>query len=389
MKIVSSYNGWDPLEEVIVGLPDHACIPHDEPSFNFGSFIGEEELAKCSVGPRSKECINKARIQGDNLERVLQQQCNVKVLRPDIIDWSQSSKTPFFEVEYQFNATCPRDTLIVIGNEIIEAPMSNRARYFESMAYRTILNDMFEKDENMLWTQAPKPTMADSLYNHDFPWDTESKERKDWIKNYRYVTNETEPVFDAADILRLGKDLIVQHSFTTNRKGIEWLRRHTKSRGYRVHEIHFPDDLSPTHIDCTLTAIVPPTNERKGILISCPERPIASDEYKKIFVGSNWEIKEGPQPFQKDVPEFCACSYWLSMNFFMVSPDRAIVEETEIPTINYLETMGIKCIRVPFRDVYSFGGGIHCATLDVRRLGERMDYFPNLTEQEQLTNGCH
>ena len=55
-------------------------------------------------------------------------------------------------------------------------------------------------------------------------------------------------VFDAADVLRLGKDLIVQNSFTTNRKGIEWLRRHTRSRGYRVHEIHFLDDMSPIHI---------------------------------------------------------------------------------------------------------------------------------------------
>ena len=55
-------------------------------------------------------------------------------------------------------------------------------------------------------------------------------------------------VFDAAEVLRLGKDLIVQQSVTTNRKGIDWLRRHTKSRGYRVHEIHFPDDLYPVHI---------------------------------------------------------------------------------------------------------------------------------------------
>lgn len=55
-------------------------------------------------------------------------------------------------------------------------------------------------------------------------------------------------VFDAADVLKLGRDLIVQHGLTTNRKGIEWLRRHTKSRGYRVHEIHFPDDLLPIHI---------------------------------------------------------------------------------------------------------------------------------------------
>ena len=33
-------------------------------------------------------------------------------------------------------------------------------------------------------------------------------------------------LFDAADILRMGKDLFVQHGFTTNLKGSDWLRRH-------------------------------------------------------------------------------------------------------------------------------------------------------------------
>lgn len=35
---------------------------------------------------------------------------------------------------------------------------------------------------------------------------------------------------------------------TANRKGIDWLRRHVKSRGYRVHEIHFKGDYNPIHI---------------------------------------------------------------------------------------------------------------------------------------------
>ncbi|XP_063421694.1 glycine amidinotransferase, mitochondrial-like [Mytilus trossulus] len=375
MDIVSSYNEWDPLEEIILGIPDYACIPHDEPAYR--SKLDAADLNTFTAGLRKDETIQKARVQFDNLARILEYQCNVKLLRPEKIDYSKSIKTPFFEIESQNCAACPRDTLLVVGNEIIETPMSNRARYFESMAYRKILNDIWEKDKNMLWTNAPKPTMADSMYNLDFPWDDKSKERKDWIESYKYVTNETEPVFDAADVLRLGKDLVVQNSFTTNRKGIEWLRRHTKSRGYRVHEIHFPGDLSPVHIDCSLIPLVPPTNERKGILMNCPERPIAPADKERIFSGSNWEIQSAPMPFTTNIPELCQSSYWLCMNLLLVSPDRAIVEETEIPTINYLESLGIKCIRVPFRDVYGFGGGIHCVTSDIRRRGDRKSYFPN------------
>ena len=88
------------------------------------------------AGLRTEPLIHKARIQFDNLNRVLQYQCNVKVLRPEKIDFSQSVKTPFFNIKNQNCAACPRDTLLVIGNEVIETPMSNRARYFESMAYR-------------------------------------------------------------------------------------------------------------------------------------------------------------------------------------------------------------------------------------------------------------
>lgn len=45
-------------------------------------------------------------------------------------------------------------------------------------------------------------------------------------------------------------------------------------------------------------------------------------------------------PFTTKIPELCQSSYWLCMNLLLVSPDRAIVEETEIPTINYLESLG-------------------------------------------------
>ncbi|VDH95463.1 glycine amidinotransferase [Mytilus galloprovincialis] len=375
MKIVNSHNEWDPLEEIILGVPDFWCTPQKEPGY----------LPTSRTGKQSDEYIHKAALQIDNLERVLRFQCNVTVRRPDKIDFTQPVRTPFFSIEHQHGASCPRDTLLVIGNEIIESTMSSRARYFESMAYRTILNDYFEKDEDMLWTMAPKPTMSENMYNSDFPFDTNCQERKDWIQNYKYVINEAEPCFDAAEVLRLGKDLIVQQSMTANRKGIDWLRRHVKSRGYRVHEVHFPGDLNPVHIDASLVPLVPPTNERKGILVNPPDRPITKEDKDRIFTGSSWEILDAPFPNSMVVPESCESSAWLSINLLMVGPDKAIVEETEIPTINFLESLGIKCIRVPYRDSYRFGGSIHCQTSDVRRIGECHNYFPNMDSNENQT----
>lgn len=57
----------------------------------------------------------------------------------------------------------PRDILLVVGNEIIEAPMAWRARFFEYRAYRQIIKEYFNCGAK--WTTAPKPTMADELYD--------------------------------------------------------------------------------------------------------------------------------------------------------------------------------------------------------------------------------
>lgn len=40
------------------------------------------------------------------------------------------------------------------------------------------------------------------------------------------------------------------------------------------------------------------------------------------------------------------------------------------------DRLGFEVVPVPFRDVYPFGGGLHCATTDVYREGECEDYFP-------------
>ncbi|KAJ1467798.1 hypothetical protein T484DRAFT_1857532, partial [Baffinella frigidus] len=79
----------------------------------------------------------------------------VVVRRPDIMDFNLPVKTPDFEVprmntsacprdtilvlgnEGGFEvprmntSACPRDTILVLGNEVIEATMSWRSRFFE------------------------------------------------------------------------------------------------------------------------------------------------------------------------------------------------------------------------------------------------------------------
>ena len=46
--------------------------------------------------------------------------------------------------------------------------MSYRSRYFECYTSRTIIYDLWKADRRVQWVAAPKPTMADSMYNMDF-----------------------------------------------------------------------------------------------------------------------------------------------------------------------------------------------------------------------------
>ena len=70
---------------------------------------------------------------------------------------------PGWEAPCGFCNTCPRDTIITIGNVIIEATMSRRARYLEYLGTRDIVRHLYRNDPNMLWKAAPRPSMNDSM----------------------------------------------------------------------------------------------------------------------------------------------------------------------------------------------------------------------------------
>lgn len=69
------------------------------------------------------------------------------------------------------------------------------------------------------------------------------------------MINEFEPVFDAADFVRCGRDLFVTQSNVTNQAGITWLRRHLGDR-YQIHEIN-SSCPTPMHIDSTFIPLAP------------------------------------------------------------------------------------------------------------------------------------
>ena len=216
---------------------------------------------------------------------------------------------------------------------------------------------------------APKPRLTDEDYRKDYLSDKIGiQKRLEWTEKKFFVTTEEEPLFDAADILRFGKDLVVQHGFTTNLKGIDWIKRHFKN--HRVHTVNFPGDPYPIHIDATFTPI------KEGLIINNPQRKLP-EEQRRLFEKNGWEIIDAAQPAHNEPPPLCYSSVWLSMNVLVLDPKTVCVEKSERYQAEQLDKLGMEVVPVELRDAYAFGGGIHCCTADVYREGEKKDYFPN------------
>jgi len=249
---VCSYNEWDPLEEVIVGIVDGAMVPSWHTIHRATVLPGQEKqmesLAKRTQKqplPYPEWLVQAATKCVNEFAHILESE-GVVVRRPDVVDYSASFRTPDWQVMNGFCSANPRDVFLVIGNEIIEAPMADRSRYFESWAYRSLLKEYLKGGAK--WVAAPKPQLLDAQYDPDYKIPAPGEER-------RFVITEFEPTFDAADFVRFGRDIFVQKSHVTNSLGIEWVRRHLGDE-YRVHEVQ---SLCPQalHIDTTLVPLAP------------------------------------------------------------------------------------------------------------------------------------
>jgi len=364
---INSHNEFDPLRTIMFGNIENSCnIPNEFPC-KIRSFNNCNNNIKMS-----DDKINKANFLRNNLKKILQDTYSVNIIESPKYDHSNNIKTPYWSVTNTNEHSCPRDTFSIIGNTILEASMSWRCRYFESLIFHKPLLDIYNIDTNCKWIQAPKSLMSDNLYNFNYPIELEN--RKNCNIN---MLNEQEPVFDAADIVRCGKDLFVQKGFTTNYSGINWLNRQFGNE-YRIHTVDLKNNITPTHLDAEFSIL------RPGLLMTCPDKPLNDDLYNMINNEENdWNIIQAPNPVNNKMVDGCFSSPWLSMNVLSIDENTIIVEEKEKNLIDLLESYSFNVIPVPFFDAYMFGGGFHCQTLDLHRDGYLKSYFPYLDRINQ------
>jgi len=380
-KIVNCWNEWDPLKRVVLGRPEGTQIPAPEPAWEYDCPRGGFPLGRWGMFPQ--EMVDKANDQMENFASIMEK-------RGIMVDWVEVHpvmleprpvSTPDWTQLNMRGTNNPRDLFLPVGNEIMETPCCKRSRYYEYLNLRPLFERYFKEDPEFLWTSAPRPRLTDEsyeenyYYNYNHVWTKEEKRSR--MNDWKFQLTEKEPLWDAADAARIGKDIFWECSAVTNRSGLDWLKRYFGAKGIRIHPVLFDNYLHPWHIDVNLIPL------RPGLVMYNPQWPPITEEAVKLFKMNDWEMIPAAKPVhwydnpitQLDAEQGGGTS-WISMNTLSLGPNTICVEFHETAYCEQLDKLGFEVIPVHYEQVLPFGGSLHCTTLDVYREGDCEDYFP-------------
>lgn len=358
MPLVNSHNDFSPLEEIVVGHPFHLSYSDDVSARLFFPSVPTDAWKVPGMGTVSAETPYPALREElkedlDNFVSTLKS-FGVKVRQPDPIEEPALIQTPDWQVS-SGHCTMIRDTILVIGDHLLETPPLVRSRYFETSTYQPLLYEYFEAGAK--WTVAPRPRMRSENFDYAFV------QREGWPgavpdqNGYRY-----EIMFDAPQVLRLGRDLVFNTSLENHVLGAKWLQQQLGEE-YRVHPVETGFD---DHLDCVLIALRPGTllvHERLD-----PSRLppfLAEWEMIRYRPGERGSAGYG-------LPLLASPAIY--MNVLSLDEERVLVDDREPELMSLLEARGFTPIPCRWRHGRLIGGGFHCMTLDVRRRGPLVDY---------------
>lgn len=333
---VSSFDEWGTLREVIVGRPDGARIATGDRGLLAVEYPECGSAERIPSGPYPDWVIEETEEDLADLIDVLVR-FGASVRRPDVFDHSRSFSTPDWSADGQYNY-CPRDLFVVVGSTIIEAPMTLRARQYETLSYRSILLDYLRRGAR--WIAAPRPRLLDSVYR---------------LEGAGLAITNDEPIFDAANILRLGHDLLYLVSDSGNLLGAHWLQIALGDvfRGHPVEDVY-----TGTHVDTTFAPIRPGLVVANGARVGPSNLPGVFEGWDVVYVEKIVDIGYTGIPY---------ASEWIGLNLLMLDPGTAIVDRSQVGLIRALEGRSVTTIPLALRHARTLGGGFHCVTLDVRR----------------------
>lgn len=382
MKL-NSYDEWSQLREVIVGSAVNYTSHARELSFDL--FFHDNIVRTEWYYPRLNAPGERNGPQGQSVQLPIKQRyveelmediegivqtlesLSVKVLRPmDLAEDTTSVQTPGWSA-----AVVPplnvRDIALIAGDEIIETAPMIRSRYFETQFLKPVFADYFRRGAR--WSLMPRPLMTDASFDLSYANSSSSAGGPTEPIEHPQTTPYDvgfEMMFDGAQCVRLGRDIIANVSTENHALACDWLERHLAGR-FRIHRVY---RLSDSHIDSMLLALRPGT-----LLVRSKQVADYLPEALK-----KWDMIVAPLPEVNNFPQYgegdlVLTSPYIDLNVFSVSPDTVLVNEACPELIRLLEQHQFTVVPVRHRHRRLFGGGFHCFTLDTVREGGAEDYL--------------
>lgn len=301
--MINSWNEWDRLEEVVVGIADYANWPSTDPVFAEESKKTLWTETPVPSGAVPQWIIDEANEDLNQLANTLVQYGAI-VRRPEVMN--------FVKTHGMYNY-CPRDRLLVAGDTIVDVSMMYPCRNQESRTLRKITEDA-------RIIEMPK---------------------------------DTGMVLDAANICRLNDTWLFLESYSGNRSAYEWL-----CNQFPNISIELCNFYAGVHIDSTIVPL------REGLVLlnghrvnetNCPQ---AFKNWTKIYVDE--VVAQG-------FYQYPYASKWIALNMLVLDPYTVIADRHQTQLIQLLEKHKFTVIPLELRHSRTLGGGFHCVTLDTRR----------------------
>ena len=128
-------NEWDRLREVFVGTAEFANNPIKGKDLHCINYAHRDNIDDVYEGYYPEQVIQETKEDLDVLAQSLKTFFDIKVHRMKPNENNKVFQTPDWKSDGYYTF-CPRDSVTVIGDTIIESPMTLRSRYFETFGFR-------------------------------------------------------------------------------------------------------------------------------------------------------------------------------------------------------------------------------------------------------------
>ena len=305
--MISSYNEWDQIRQIVVGSATNANWPVTDPVFSKESEKTTWKETPVPRGPVPQRIIEETNEDLDTLVSTLIS-LGIDVIRPDELN---------FQTHDGMYNYCPRDRLLIYGDTIVDPAMMYPCRDMELQCLYDVVDD---------------------------------------AEHYLHMPRHEGMTLDAANVLRLNDRMLMLESASGNRAAYDWLCEQFPN--INIELVNF---YAGVHIDSTIVPL------RDGLVLLNKSR-VNADNCPRAFDG--WDKIYINDVVAQDFYEYPYASKWIGLNMLALDPHTVIADAAQTDLHRVLKVHGIDVIPLTLSHSRTLGGGFHCVTLDTWRSNE-------------------